>query len=198
MAANSYSEEDGELWAVIPDFVNYRISTWGRILNIRTGRILKPQAYNKDYPLKVGLRAHGEVTTKLVHRLVAEVFLSNFRGHHHVKFKDGDLHNPRLLNLEVSYSGLGQFLGGDEYVIVRMIETEDGDLFKNAQAAADALDVNYNEIQDCVSGRRAYLRGLHLWYSWIEGSFDGDRFVPRPSEGLELVGEREDPGGGRW
>lgn len=184
----TYTWDDPELWSELPQYPNYRISTWGRICNVKSGFLLRTHAYSEDYPLKVCLSSHGERKDRLVHRLVAETFLSNFLPHHHVKFIDGNLHNPHVLNLKVAYTGLGQFLGGEESVLVRRIVSSEDKMYETVKQAARDLDCHVAEVYDVIDGRRRYIRGVELDRVWVRGAFDGDKFVPWPDEGLGATG----------
>lgn len=68
---------DIEWWKYIKGYEGlYMVSTFGRVKNSRTGRILKPSVNNCGY-LQVRLCKNGITKNYLVHRLVAEAFISN-------------------------------------------------------------------------------------------------------------------------
>lgn len=64
-----------EVWAVIPRFPSYAVSTHGRIKRIKSGRILRQSPW-KSYR-KVQFSEQGLVRNAFVHRIVAEVFVLN-------------------------------------------------------------------------------------------------------------------------
>lgn len=184
MPSRQYSVADPELWGGLDEFPSYHISTFGKVLNHNTGKLLKPQSYSMNFSQKINLRTVDSRTiTKQVHRLVAETFLSNYRHNRHVHFIDGDLHNTHLLNLEVSTTGLGQFLGGSETVAIRKLMSSEGIWYGTAREAAEDMGCHVSEIRDCLSGRRSYIRGVEFFYEWEEGTFDGDRFTPWADNG---------------
>lgn len=81
-------------------FPNYGICPNGVILNIKTGRALKPEITKKGkgYP-RVTLCAYGKTSRFFVHRLVAELYLEKTEGDF-VNHKDGNHFNPHYSNLE--------------------------------------------------------------------------------------------------
>ena len=76
------------------------ISSAGRVRQKVHGNktIYKKQHENNGRKF-VAFREDGRQVNKFVHRLVAEAFLPNPRGYHHVIFKDGDVGNPHAANL---------------------------------------------------------------------------------------------------
>ena len=87
-----------EIWTNIKD-CNYDISTFGRVRNIKTNRILK--CYDKPNEYKrVTLNIKGASKTFCVHRLVAEYFIPNPLQKLTVNHKDGNKNNANINNLE--------------------------------------------------------------------------------------------------
>ena len=87
-----------EYWKDIPGFEGlYQGSTLGRIMNSRTGRILRPG--NACGYLRVVLRKDGENCNKLVHILIAETFLPNPENKPCIDHIDGNRHNNCVSNL---------------------------------------------------------------------------------------------------
>ncbi len=88
-----------EYWKDITTYLNYEVSTYGRIRNKATGRVLMPQTMSKGY-LGVRLYDSGNGKTYKIHRLVALAFISgNFDGAQ-VNHKDGNKSNNNIDNLE--------------------------------------------------------------------------------------------------
>lgn len=100
-----------EQWKIISSFKDYEVSNLG---NVRSkdrvnyygrqlkGRKLKQCLTTCGYPFVI-LRKNGESYNRMIHRLVAEAFLSN--ENECINHKDGNKENNNLSNLEwVSYS----------------------------------------------------------------------------------------------
>lgn len=77
---------------------HYEISNWGRVLNSRTGLILKNQLNNKGYYI-IGLRNTDGDHKLLISRLVALHFIPNPNGHPEVDHDDRDPKNNYFKNL---------------------------------------------------------------------------------------------------
>ena len=88
-----------EQWRTISGFPHYLISSFGRVMNIRTFRVLKPgMNYTNGY-LYVILYKDGEMSTKTIHRLVAEAFILNLADLPCVDHIDRKRLNNNLSNL---------------------------------------------------------------------------------------------------
>lgn len=93
-----------EQWRSIEGFDNYLVSNKGRIMNGKTGRILRPADDGGGYD-KVVLCKNGITSTKKVHRLVAQAFIDNPNNLETVNHIDEDKHNNNVENLEWLSSG---------------------------------------------------------------------------------------------
>lgn len=107
-----------EVWKDIPGYVGlYQVSDKGRVRSIDTvktvpskngklyqvrkhGRVLSPGLTKANGYAFVNLHAQCGGKTKLVHRLVAQVFCSTPVGAAEVNHKDGDITNNVSSNLE--------------------------------------------------------------------------------------------------
>ena len=87
-----------EQWRLISEFPNYMVSSCGRVMNIRTFRVLKPQMTSNGY-LYVVLSSNGESSNKSIHRLVAESFILNLNDLPFVDHKDINSVNNHISNL---------------------------------------------------------------------------------------------------
>ena len=87
-----------EQWRMISGFPNYMISSVGRVMNIKTFRILKPGMDGRGY-LIVSLCKDGDVSTKKIHRLVADAFILNLSDLPCVDHQDRNEQNNHLSNL---------------------------------------------------------------------------------------------------
>ena len=87
-----------EQWCLISGFPNYMVSSCGRVMNIRTFRVLKPGMDRNGY-LYVNLYSNGDMSTKTIHRLVGEAFILNLTDLPCVDHKDRNSLNNHLSNL---------------------------------------------------------------------------------------------------
>ena len=99
----------GEVWKPIKGFPNYVVSNRGRVYSLSRLRYDKPNydkkgkfipRLGKQGYLYVGLCKNGKVTTKKVHRLVAEAFLPNEKSYECVNHRDECRTNNNVENLE--------------------------------------------------------------------------------------------------
>jgi hypothetical protein len=96
-----------EIWKTVhahqginDDLTEYSVSNHGRVMNTRTGRIIRP--YKQKYGnLTVQLNIDGRMTLRRVSHLVAQEFLSKFsrRPITRVLYKDMDPSNCHVDNL---------------------------------------------------------------------------------------------------
>ena len=100
---NTNSMKQPEEWKPIPGYEGkYEISNWGRVRSNSQkskGRILVPVPQQSGY-YRVNLYKDSKVKTPTIHRIVAEVFLSNPNNYPEVNHKDEDKGNNYVENLE--------------------------------------------------------------------------------------------------
>lgn len=88
-----------EAWLTIKGFENYKVSTLGRVMNIKTGKILTPFTTKNGYQMVNPSR--GGISSNLyVHRLVAEAFIPTDDADLQVNHINGIKSDNRLDNLE--------------------------------------------------------------------------------------------------
>jgi len=103
-----------EIWKNIKGFENsYQISNYGRVKSLNRliwcssnksysrikGRILKLDIINKNYA-QIGLWNNRKCHKKLIHRLVAESFISNPNNYPEINHKDCNKLNNNINNIE--------------------------------------------------------------------------------------------------
>ncbi len=93
-------DKNYEKWASIDGYPNYQVSWWGRVLNTKTGRILKPGT-SRGY-LHVSLSKDGQVKVHKIHKLVAREWVPNPEGKGCVDHRDGDRTNNHHENLRAA------------------------------------------------------------------------------------------------
>jgi hypothetical protein len=85
-------------WKEIPGYEQkYLVGSNGRIVNIKTGRILRP-GYNKGYT-NVSLSRDGMTKSYHIPRLVAEAFIPNPHNKPCIEHIDSDTSNNSVENL---------------------------------------------------------------------------------------------------
>jgi len=89
-----------EEWKDIPNSNGiYQISSYGRVRNAQTGRILK---LNNNYGIYqvITLKINGKKTLFKIHRLVGQAFIPNPLNKEEVNHIDGNKYNNTVSNLE--------------------------------------------------------------------------------------------------
>ncbi len=89
---------NSEHWASIDGYHNYQVSWWGRVRNIDTSRILKPQSSGNGY-LIVKLSKNGIAKNHKIHQLVAREWVPNPGAKRCVDHTDGIKTNNNWENL---------------------------------------------------------------------------------------------------
>ena len=85
---------------MIKDFPNYVINSDGTVMNVLTGRYLKAEITSNGYA-RVTLSAYGKTKRYLLHRLIAELFVSGRTTERNiVNHKDTNKLNNKSNNLE--------------------------------------------------------------------------------------------------
>ena len=87
-----------ENWASIDGYLNYQVSWWGRVVNTKTGRILKPGTSTPGY-LFVRLFKNGKGAMHYIHQLVAREWVGNPEKKRCVDHIDGSRTNNHYENL---------------------------------------------------------------------------------------------------
>ena len=87
-----------EVFRSIDGYNNYAISSFGRVKNTKTGKILKGSDNGRGY-LKCNLCEDGIRKTYHIHRLVANAFINNPDDKLCVDHKDNDKTNNNISNL---------------------------------------------------------------------------------------------------
>lgn len=88
-----------EMWKTIKGFDNYKVSTFGKVINVKTGKVLIPFTTKNGY-LVVSPSRGGKPHKKYIHRLVLETFYPNEDTSLQVNHVNGIKSDNRLDNLE--------------------------------------------------------------------------------------------------
>lgn len=89
---------DIEEWKEVDGCENYEVSSFGKVRNKNSGRILK-QSCKGGYMI-IGMQNGNSKKTTSVHRLVASAFIKNPENKPHVNHKDKNRSNNNVQNLE--------------------------------------------------------------------------------------------------
>lgn len=87
------------LVAVNGNSTGYMVSSTGKIMNTRTGKILDPMVSRKGYH-QICMNCNGVYTNPMVHRVVAQAFIPNPENKPQVNHINGDKSDNRVENLE--------------------------------------------------------------------------------------------------
>ena len=87
-----------EVFRSIDGYNKYAISTFGRVKNVKTGKILKARNDKYGY-LRVNLYEYRVMKTHRIHKLVANAFIDNPNNKQCVDHKNNDKTNNHINNL---------------------------------------------------------------------------------------------------
>ena len=87
-----------EMWKPIEGYDNYGVSSFGRIKNNRTDKILKCGTNSRGYDY-ILLRIKGKAKSLVVHKLVCQAFYKNPLGKPYVDHIDNNPKNNHMHNL---------------------------------------------------------------------------------------------------
>lgn len=171
-------------WRKVKSNPLYSVSNDGEVRRDDTKHIKVPDIDRYGYN-KVDLYEGGKRTTKRIHRLVGEAFISNPENKPEINHKDGNKLNNHVSNLEwatkrenidhaikhglrenvgktPSYSMLGKKNpnAGAKGKPVRVVET--GEIFKNIKECSVCKKCRARGITDCLHGRHHTHKGLHF------------------------------------
>lgn len=154
-----------EIWKPLKNFPGYNGSTEGRIINVRTHRILRTFINNQGYKV-VCLRKNNKQYTVKVGRVIAETFLGEHPGMD-VGYKNGDRSQNDISNLEWrtrQETIRNAFDRGTKIpsrqIAVRVIET--GNTYDSIRACARDLGCYQSDISRCLRGKSQQVNGYHF------------------------------------
>jgi hypothetical protein len=159
-----------EDWAYIDRFPDYAVSNLGFVVNIKYGRLIKPQATSRGY-MKVTLQANGESCQIYVHQLVAEAFLCDYRKGLRVAHIDGHLCNNEILNLKLIKGKESRepiFYDSPRLHARRLRIIETGEIFRTAYDCAGYIGGQASKIYAVLNGQRTTHLGYTFEYIEIE------------------------------
>lgn len=154
-----------EIWKPLKNFPSYNGSSEGRIMNIKTQRIIKPFVNSNGY-LQVCLRKNNKQYTVKVGKVIAETFLGEHPGMD-VTYKNGNRSDIDICNLEWctrQETVRRAFERGtripSKQIPVKVIET--GKKYNSIRACAKDLGCCQTDICRCLSGKTKQVKGYHF------------------------------------
>ena len=90
---------ENEIWKLIPEFSNYKVSSLGRVWNIKTNNILHPSVVCGYY--KIRCSQNGKTKDFMLHQIVYKVFNNDFNEDKTmvIDHVDGNKNNNNVSNL---------------------------------------------------------------------------------------------------
>lgn len=137
-----------EIWKPLRNFPSYNGSSEGRIINVRTQKILKPWITKKGIA-QVCLFKNNKPHTVNVHRIIADTFLGEY-DHMDVRHRNGDRSDNRVENLEWANNSTR----------IRVVET--GIVYESIRACARAIGCDHRDICRYFDGKRRHVKGCHF------------------------------------
>ena len=156
-----------EYWSVIPFATNYSVSTYGRVGNNRTLKILVQTINQHGYHCLTLTTNSGQPRNFRVHRLVGLVFIPNPENKPYINHKDGNKSNNHVSNLEwvtaqennlharnMGLMGYGGFTNDNIPVVLHNLNTIQTIYFKSTSSAATFLNVNTGSLHRVLTKKR--------------------------------------------
>lgn len=154
-----------EIWKPLRNFPSYNGSSEGRIMNIKTQRIMKMYINEKGY-VQVCLRKNNRQYTVRVAQVIADTFLGEHPGMD-VTYKNGNRSDVSADNLEwCTRQEVIQraFERGDRVpsrqIPIRVIET--GEAYDSIRECARDIGCHQTDICKCISGKIKQVKGYHF------------------------------------
>lgn len=154
-----------EVWKPLKNFPSYNGSSEGRIMNIKTRRILKTFLNEKGYET-VCLRRNGQRYMVRVHKVIAETFLGECPGMD-IWHRDLNRSNNRVDNLEWRTRkdiARESFDSGRRHAprstAVKVVET--GNEYESVTECAKDICCDRSEIFKYLAGQRSHVKGYHF------------------------------------
>jgi hypothetical protein len=154
-----------EQWKTIEGFNNYEVSSLGKVKN-KTGKVLALRITSDGYNR---VRLYGDsIKNKLVHRLVAEAFITNNdETKKQINHKDGDKLNNSIDNLEWvnhsenmvhKYHTLGKGICG-----IKLIKDDIVYEFKSLADASRELNLDGGNLSRLNNNKRNQYKGYKIY-----------------------------------
>ena len=141
----------------------YAVTEDGKVWSYGSNKWLSP--LNSRGYCRVQLCKGGKVTAYLIHRLVAEAYLSNPLNLPHVNHKDENKANNSVANLEWCSVDYNNKYGTHATCTMKPIYCIELDkTFASLKEATEVINIAQSSISNCLAGRRKTAGGYHWRY----------------------------------
>lgn len=161
-----------EIWKRIDGLDKYEVSSFGRVKNSVSGRILNGSVNNHGY-IRYDLCMDGKRIVRSGHRLVANAFIHKVYGMDIVNHKDGNKTNNNVSNLEWSNyhrNAIHSVYDLNNYPKSnwkKVICVETQVVYDTTKYAERDTGVSHTGIISCCKGKRKTAGGFHWEYADI-------------------------------
>lgn len=161
-----------ETFVKIDGFEKYEVSNLGKVRNIKSGRILKPQLTKKGY-LKHPLYGHDKQKKLFLHRIIAIAFIDNPGKKPQVNHIDENKLNNDLRNLEwctvrenAIHGTRVKRIAEKQSIKVIQLDLNDNVLneFESMAQAEQKTGASASHISSCCNGKRKSAGG----FKWMK------------------------------
>lgn len=154
-----------EIWKPIRNFPGYKVSSEGKIMNVRTQHILTPVIDDNGYS-KVTLRKNGKQYNIRVRRLIADTFLGENK---YLDVHNKNLDSTKICSDNLEYCSRSETISraykrGSKKVSnrirIRVVETDD--IFESISECSRKLGCDKSSISKFLSGKLNDVKGYHF------------------------------------
>lgn len=153
-----------ELWRDWPRDPRIKVSNMGNVISCKRGAPYALKVCYNNCGYQQVSAGSGSSSKQLVHRMVAETWISNPNHHRDVNHINGNKDDNRVKNLEwVTHRQnichamrTGLMKGGP----IRIVET--GEVFESIRECARRIGCSSGHISECLTGKRSTYRGYHF------------------------------------
>ena len=174
MKNTKYSHEyasDQEVWKPIQGFEDrYAVSSKGRVMNLKTGRVLKNRIEPHGYAYVDLCNGNGSPKRITVHRLVATTFINNPNNLPQVNHIDEDKRNNDVTNLEWCTASQNNRHSNHQRSCKINQYTLDGELINTWESSHEIereLGFNQSHIISCCKGK--YKTAYRFKWEYADG-----------------------------
>ena len=166
-----------EQWKKVVGFERfYEVSNLGNVRRLKgysrtKTRNLKPQKHNYGYNL-VRLQCDGTTAQRLVHRIVAEAFLTDWNPNLQCNHINGDKRDNRVSNIEMvtakqnmQHAVDNKLLDLKKKVTQYTMDGEYVNTYESISECAKVIGVTFSAISSVLRGRNRKCRGFVFKYT---------------------------------